>query len=375
MVVTIIVLLILASVAISLTIGNNGILKQAEDAVERTEISALEEKIDLTITQTILEHTGNTSATIDDIIENLVKNDIIEDSSKVNRENGDITTKNPSYIISGKLDDYLVNSKDIALDTISLVQTAESKLADIHNMLLRLLQLMYMSNDESLRESDKINIQKEITELIKEIDRISENTSYNGEKLLDGTFNKKIYLETESIDIVIDSASSNSLEIANINILDGDSSIFLEQIQNAINKISDSRSYIGATQNMIQGYVTYKENLEQAVTYNQIALSALSDIKSSLNRMNEIIDNIINNEEYSPENDNVSQKEIDRLCELIDIIAKITDYNKTIILGDMTSENLGINNINLLNIEEAKQIVTEAITKVDEKIELQNNTI
>ena len=125
---------------------------------------------------------------------------------------------------------------------------------------------------------------------------------------------------------------------------------------------------------MLESYVTYKENLEQATTYNQIALSALTDVKSNLNKINNLVDLITNNQNFLTETDIMAYKrEVDSLCELIDIIAKITDYNNEIILIDMTAEKLKINNIDLFNIEEAKQIITNAITTVDEKIEYYNN--
>ncbi len=102
--ITIVVLLILAGISIGTLTGDNGIIKEAKTSKQLSEKSQWEEQIDVAIVQ---EEGENHNTTLDDIIERLIKNNIIEDESKVNRKNGDIETKKPSYLIEGKLDDYL----------------------------------------------------------------------------------------------------------------------------------------------------------------------------------------------------------------------------------------------------------------------------
>ena len=104
LVVTIIVLLILATVTISIITGDDGVIDQARDAKNETEISQWEERIDIAI---LNAEGNNDKVTMDVIIQELINRGIISDASKVDKTTGDITTNDPSYVISGKLDDYI----------------------------------------------------------------------------------------------------------------------------------------------------------------------------------------------------------------------------------------------------------------------------
>ena len=104
LIITIIVLLILAGVSIATLTGENGTINEATSAKQEAEIKTWKERIDTAIMQA---ENKNVNPTIDQIIDELEKSGIIKDSSKVNKETGVITTKEPSYEISGKLDYYM----------------------------------------------------------------------------------------------------------------------------------------------------------------------------------------------------------------------------------------------------------------------------
>lgn len=75
-----------------------------------------------------------------------------------------------------------------ANDGISLVQTAEGALTEVHSMLNRMVELANQSANGTYQdEVDRENLQAEITSLKDEIDRISESTNFNGINLLDGS--------------------------------------------------------------------------------------------------------------------------------------------------------------------------------------------
>ena len=103
LVVTIVILLILASISIGVLTGDNGIINQAHTAKEDTEIASWEEQIDLAI---IDAEKKNRNPTLDDVKEELKNKGVINDYSQVDKE-GTITTNEPSYEIAGKLDDYI----------------------------------------------------------------------------------------------------------------------------------------------------------------------------------------------------------------------------------------------------------------------------
>lgn len=81
----------------------------------------------------------------------------------------------------------LTRAQANAQDGISLVQTAEGALTEVHSMLNRLVDLSTQSANGTFKKEDRQKIQDEVDALSKEIDRISEATNFNGIKLLDGT--------------------------------------------------------------------------------------------------------------------------------------------------------------------------------------------
>lgn len=82
----------------------------------------------------------------------------------------------------------LEKATDNANDGISLVQTAEGALTEVHSMLNRMTELATQSaNGTYDNETDRANLQEEVDSLLSEIDRISESTNYNGINLLDGS--------------------------------------------------------------------------------------------------------------------------------------------------------------------------------------------
>ena len=70
---------------------------------------------------------------------------------------------------------------------VSLIQTAEGALTEVHSMLNRMVELSTQSANGTYGTAERQKIQDEVTSLIDEIDRISNSTNFNGTKLLDGT--------------------------------------------------------------------------------------------------------------------------------------------------------------------------------------------
>lgn len=72
-------------------------------------------------------------------------------------------------------------------DGISLIQTAEGALNEIHSMLQRMRELAIQASNDTLTTTDRLEIQKEIAQLKEDINRISWGTEFNTKKLLDGS--------------------------------------------------------------------------------------------------------------------------------------------------------------------------------------------
>lgn len=87
----------------------------------------------------------------------------------------------------------LENATDNAGDGISVVQTAEGALSEIQGMLQRMNELAIKASNGTCTTIDRSAINQEVTQLKNEITRISNDTEFNGQTLLDGTFDLKGY--------------------------------------------------------------------------------------------------------------------------------------------------------------------------------------
>lgn len=74
-----------------------------------------------------------------------------------------------------------------SLDGISLIQTAEGGLSSTHEILQRMRELAVQASNGSITDADRDEVQKEITQLTSEINRIGTDTEFNTAKLLDGS--------------------------------------------------------------------------------------------------------------------------------------------------------------------------------------------
>jgi flagellin len=77
-------------------------------------------------------------------------------------------------------------------DGISLVQTAESGMGEISNMILRMRELAVQMENGIYTSKDRDNAQLEINALLQEVDKIASNTKFNGVDLLDGAYDQTI---------------------------------------------------------------------------------------------------------------------------------------------------------------------------------------
>jgi flagellin len=99
-----------------------------------------------------------------------------------------------------------------AQDGISLIQTAEGALNETHAILQRMRELAVQAASDTNIGVDRSEIQKEMNELIDELDRIANQTQFNEQNLLDGTFtDKKFHIGANaSQDITLSIASMKS---------------------------------------------------------------------------------------------------------------------------------------------------------------------
>jgi flagellin len=166
-----------------------------------------------------------------------------------------------------------------AQDGISLVQTAEGALNEVHSMLQRISELAVQASSDINATADRTAVNDEITQLTTEIDRVASTTQFNKMNILDGTFkDKSIQVGAnagENIAISIDNMDCATLGMTNAGVDSyTNANTTLTNAQNAITSLSSKRSALGAIQNRLEH--TY-DNLNNISENTQAAESRIRD--------------------------------------------------------------------------------------------------
>ncbi len=173
----------------------------------------------------------------------------------------------------------LAQAQRNAQDGVSLVQTGEGALKEVHSMLGRIRDLKVQYENDTLNDSDKKSIINEVNSLKAEIGDIRTNTQFNGIKLLNGdTTSVSLQVGANTGETVAITASDifasggTTSGLAAVNSLTSASagagsfdSLTIDQIDDAINEVSERRAEFGAVQNRLEhrlnNLATYQENL------------------------------------------------------------------------------------------------------------------
>jgi len=159
-------------------------------------------------------------------------------------------------------------STDNAQHAISLVQTAEGALNEVHGILQRLRELAVQAANDHLTDDDRSKIQQEVNNLLSQIDYIGSNTQFNTKKLLSGAYASTALTfqvgantgEVAALTIATVNATAltiNGLSVATL----GAAANAIASVDQAIGFVTDLRAKLGAFQN----------RLERIVSNNQIA--------------------------------------------------------------------------------------------------------
>ena len=188
-----------------------------------------------------------------------------------------------------------------SLDGISLIQTAEGALNEVHAMLQRMRELAVQGANGIYEEDDLMAIANELKELTEQIDKIAKETTFNGIYLLRGQPTEKVgetelrlqiganedhYIDIDmseiNVTVIEESASgAKGLKIANdiINVIrdsgtaeDLDSSMFSKAIKtydDAVKTVASQRSLLGAYQNRLEHTIRNLDNTSENLTAAQ----------------------------------------------------------------------------------------------------------
>ena len=169
----------------------------------------------------------------------------------------------------------LDKAQDNAKDGISLVQTAEGALTEVHDMLNRMVELATQSANGTYTAGDRTKLQLEVTQLTSEINRIASTTNFNGTKLLDGSATSIVWQIGETADgnnqltVQISSVATGSIGLQSLSVgtlTQAQAAIAL--LSNAIDSVSTIRSNLGAYQNRLEHTINnlgvMEENIQDA---------------------------------------------------------------------------------------------------------------
>lgn len=167
----------------------------------------------------------------------------------------------------------LNKASDNAQDGISLVQTAEGALNEVHSMLQRMSELSVQAANGTNDATDRSSINEEVQQLKTEILRVSSTTQFNKMNILDGTFSanankllqvganakQTIQIDIKALQSVVGSSLTNNLKTATAT--NAQSAIAV--VQSSIEKLSKLRSKLGAVQNRLEHTVANLDNISE----------------------------------------------------------------------------------------------------------------
>ncbi len=163
-----------------------------------------------------------------------------------------------------------------AQDGISVVQTAEGAMDEIHAMLQRMKELSVQAANDSNQDKDRELIQKEVDELLTEINAISEKTQFNKMKLLNGSFEEKDFQvgannsEKERIRITITSVKASGLGISGMTVkTKASAQKTMSKVEDAIVKLAEKRATLGAIQNRLEHTIRNLDNSAENLTASE----------------------------------------------------------------------------------------------------------
>jgi flagellin len=160
----------------------------------------------------------------------------------------------------------LAQAQRNAQDAVSLVQTAEGSLTEVHAMLQRVRELAVQYKNGSLSTDDRASIQSEVNQLASEIERIGTSAKFNGTSLLNAASTMTFQVgANDGEQIGVATISLGSSVAASVFSLSASGTTDISEIDTAIANVSTQRAAFGAVQNRLEyalnNLSTYQENL------------------------------------------------------------------------------------------------------------------
>lgn len=210
----------------------------------------------------------------------------LSSGTKINRASDDAAGLAISEKMNAQIRGLKMASRN-SLDGISLIQTAEGALNEVHAMLQRMRELAVQAANDTNQNVDRDAIADEIDQLIQEIDRIGNNTEFNGIELFNGSdvlvsgppqvLGQKVMIQNGANASQMVGIELYQMNAEKLNLTSG-TTILIEvnsnstanaaitTLESAISKISEQRSKLGAYQNRLEKTIANLDNIAENLT-------------------------------------------------------------------------------------------------------------
>ncbi|MFM6928507.1 MAG: flagellin [Bdellovibrio sp.] len=204
-----------------------------------------------------------------------------------------------------------------ANDGISMIQTAEGGLNEVGNIIVRLRELGIQAASDTIGETERGMLNKEVVQLRDEIDRISNSTTWGTTKLLDGSapkFDFQVGIGNDpnadriSFDAGAHASTLSALGLSGLSFgTKDDARAALQKLDDAQTNVNGTRAYLGALQNRLtstsDNLGVTQENLSAAnsrirdtdiaqtsseMVRNNILMQAATSVLSQANQANQL---------------------------------------------------------------------------------------
>lgn len=168
----------------------------------------------------------------------------------------------------------LMRANQNSNDGLSVVNTADGAMAEMHDILQRMNELAIQSANGTNSDDDRAQIQKEIDQLVQELDRIADTTQFNAQNLLDGTFAYKGYTNSENVKVMsyTDGVTSGTYVIGQleyyhyedkITTYTGDATVNADGSKSkAVSTVENEDSFKTSSADAVKNVLVTKDNLD-----------------------------------------------------------------------------------------------------------------
>ena len=163
-----------------------------------------------------------------------------------------------------------------AQDGVSMVQTAEGALNEVHDMLQRINELAVKGENGTLTTSDRSYINSEVQQLMSEINRVASTTTFNEKNLLTGSCSNvdlQVGAETgQHITLAITAMNCSGLKLSGTALTATTSGKLNVSCKKAIAALNEQRSQLGAVQNRLEHTINNLDNIVENTTSAESAI-------------------------------------------------------------------------------------------------------